>query len=235
MNITSIRDTLASLYKNKEFIKVNESITVEIIGASFIANKDSIFGMANEDYIDRELEWYRSESRNVNDIKGKVPKIWEIVSSPEGEINSNYGYLIFNEDNYKQYDSVLNTLKKDPNSRRAIMIYTNPTMHAQFNREGMTDFVCTNTVQYVIRKNKLSAIVQMRSNDAWAGYRNDYAWQKYVLVKLAADLDCEVGDIHWNAGSLHIYSNQFYLLDHYLKTGEHNISKKEYNNLATSV
>ena len=84
MNITSIRDTLASLYKNKEFIKVNESITVEIIGASFIANEDSIFGMANEDYIDRELEWYRSESRNVNDIKGKVPKIWEIVSSPEG-------------------------------------------------------------------------------------------------------------------------------------------------------
>ena len=63
MNITSIRDTLASLYKNKEFITVNQSKTVEIIGASFIANEDSIFGMANEDYIDRELMWYRSMSR----------------------------------------------------------------------------------------------------------------------------------------------------------------------------
>ena len=110
------------------------------------------------------------------------------------------------------------------------MIYTNPKMHTQFKRKGMTDFVCTNTVQYVIRKNKLSAIVQMRSNDAWAGYRNDYAWQKYVLNKLAKDLNCKEGNIHWNAGSLHVYENQFYLLDHYLKTGEHEITKKQYNN-----
>lgn len=231
MNIKDVRDKLANLYKNKEYVIVNKQLTVELIGASFIADTDSIFGLANEDYIERELMWYRSMSRNVNDIDGKVPKIWEIVSSPKGEINSNYGYLINHKENYYQYKNVLETLKKDHNSRRAVMIYTNPKMHTQFKRNGMTDFICTNAVQYVIRNNKLSAIVQMRSNDAWAGYRNDYAWQKYVLKKLSKDLRIKEGDIHWNAGSLHVYENQFYLLDHYLKTGEHKITKKDYNKL----
>jgi len=233
MNIKSIRDRLAALYKNREFVLVNDSLTVEIIGASFKANADAIFGKPNEDYIRREIDWYESMSRNVYDIEGKVPKIWEMISSPKGEINSNYGSLIFSSRNYNQYGKVLNTLRKDPNSRRAVMIYTNPRMHEFFNRDGMTDFICTNSVQYVIRKNKLSAIVQMRSNDAWAGYRNDYAWQKYVLKKLASQLKCEVGDIHWNAGSLHVYQNQFYLLEHYLQTGEHHITKKEYEALSS--
>ena len=231
MNIKSIRDNFASLYKNKEFVLVNNSLTVEIIGASFIANDDSIFGKPNADYIKREIDWYRSMSLNVNDIAGKVPKIWEIVSSSEGFINSNYGYCIFSRKNNDQYKKVLTTLQRDKNSRRAVMLYTNPKMHEQYKRKGMCDFMCTTAVQYVIRKNKLSAIVQMRSNDAWAGYRNDYAWQKYVLKKLAKDLRCEIGNIHWNAGSLHVYENQFYLLDHYLKTKEHHITKKDYREL----
>ena len=31
--------------------------TIELIGASFIADEEAIFGTPNEDYIQKELEW----------------------------------------------------------------------------------------------------------------------------------------------------------------------------------
>ena len=93
------------------------------------------------------------------------------------------------------------------------MIYTRPIMHADYNRDGMSDFMCTNAVQYVIRNNRLNAIVQMRSNDVVFGYKNDRAWQQWVLNKLANDLEIDPGQIVWNAGSLHVYERHFNLLN----------------------
>jgi thymidylate synthase len=83
----------------------------------------------------------------------------------------------------------------------------------------MSDFICTDAVQYFIRdvpNSKfpvLHAHVRMRSNDAWAGYRNDLAWQKFVLNELAKDLQVNVGDIIWSAGSFHVYERNFHYLD----------------------
>ena len=42
--------------------------TIELIGASFIADEPSIFGTPNENYINQELEWYESQSTNIYDI-----------------------------------------------------------------------------------------------------------------------------------------------------------------------
>jgi thymidylate synthase len=110
-------------------------------------------------------------------------------------------------------------------------------MHSNWCVGGMSDFICTNAVQYMIRNGALQVVVQMRSNDIWAGYRNDYAWQKYVQDKLVYDYNCGTkkadkivpGNIIWQVGSLHAYENQYYLIDHYSKTGEFYISKKDYN------
>ena len=202
--------------------------TVELIGTSFIADEPAIFGTVNEDYVKRELEWYESQSLYVTDIPGGAPKIWQDVASKHGRINSNYGWAIFSEENHRQYERVYSELVQNVNSRRAVMIYTRPSMHLDFKRDGMSDFMCTNTVQYLIRDNQLYSIVQMRSNDAWAGFRNDRAWQTAVQTQLAKDLGIDAGPIIWNAGSLHVYSRQFYLIDHCLKTGEVNIAKDAY-------
>ena len=35
--------------------------TIELIGASFVADERAIFGTPNDEYIDNELEWYDSE------------------------------------------------------------------------------------------------------------------------------------------------------------------------------
>lgn len=220
-NIEQIRNAFLDSYTSGEFITDKTGCkTIEIIGASFIADEPSIFGEVNEDYVTRELAWYLSQSLRVADIPGEVPKIWQQVASKGGLINSNYGYLVWHEKNFSQYQNVLLELKSNPNSRRAVMIYTRPSMHYEYNADGMSDFICTNAVQYQIRYGHLHAVVQMRSNDAWAGYRNDYAWQVYVQNALADDLGVLPGDITWQVGNLHLYERQFYLIEHYAKTGE---------------
>lgn len=206
-----IKQLFEFMYINQEF---NDSGLLEILGASFIADKSSIFGLPNEEYIKKEIMWYNSKSRNVYDMHNP-PQVWKDVATKDGRINSNYGWCIYSDENYQQYFNVLETLKKNPNSRQGIMIYTRPTMHSDSCIDGMKDFMCTNTVSYFIRNNKLNCVVQMRSNDIVYGYKNDYAWQLHVLQKLAKDLLVEVGDIYWQVSSLHMYPRHFKLLDSY--------------------
>jgi thymidylate synthase len=229
MKVLDIRNLFVDKYKNKEFVTDKTGIkTLDIVGINFEADEDHIFGDPNDEYIKRELEWYLSESLNVYDIKPKPPKIWELVSSKDGSINSNYGWCIFSEENGNQYNNVLNELRKNPESRRGAMIYNRPSIWKEYNTDGMSDFICTYSTQHLIRDNTLYYVVYMRSNDAWAGYRNDYAWHKFVSDKLSNDLEIENTKIIWNSGSLHLYERQFYLVEHFMKTKETHIDKKKY-------
>lgn len=223
--IEDIRLKFLRKYTNNDIISRNGTEIVELVGESFKANEDTIFGELKTSYIEKEIKWYESQSLHVQDIEGATPEIWKMVSSNNGEINSNYGFIIFNEKNNYQYNKVLNELLNNLNSRRAVMIYTNPYMHEQYKRDDMNDFVCTNTVQYLYNpnNNSLDVIVNMRSNDVYFGYRNDFAWQKYVLNKLVNQYNeqnlphdefyIRPGDIYWQVGSLHLYSRHFYILD----------------------
>ena len=189
-----------------------------MIGESFIADEPSIFGKVDKAYIAKEIELYMTKEPNINWMQKPIPEIWKSVANKNGEVNSNYGLLVFSFKNFHQYLNVLNTLKKDESSRRAIMIYTRPTMHTDFDFREMNDFICTNSVQYLIRNNQLDVIVNMRSNDAIFGYKNDYAWQRYVQLKLCIDLketysNLKVGTIYWQTGSIHIYERHFKYLE----------------------
>lgn len=213
LSVNYIREVFKSLLENGDFVIDKTGVKmIEIVGANFIADMPAIFGTPNKEYIAREIEWYESMSLNVNDMKPPVPSIWQQVASESGYINSNYGWCIWSDGNFAQYDHVVAELQNNPNSRRAVMIYTRPEMWYDYDVNGMSDFMCTNAVQYLIRHGALHAVVQMRSNDAVFGYKNDYAWQKYVLDKLADELNVPAGDIHWNVGSLHIYERHFDLV-----------------------
>ena len=223
-HVDSIRYSLATMYEHKHFIEDKSGCkTLEIIGASFPADEDSVLGTPNKDYIKRELEWYESQSLFVQDIPGDTPKIWKECASNLGVINSNYGYLIFSEDNVSQYQNVLQELGENPNSRRAIMIYTRPQIWLDYYIDGMSDFICTNSVQYFIRNGELWVDVCMRSNDIVFGYNNDLAWQKYVQEKLIDDLETDTGtrygkgEILWHVGSFHLYERHFPLLEEWMK------------------
>jgi len=214
--IKDIRSYFISALENEEYVEDKTGVkTLDLVGASFLADAPAIFGTPNEEYISREIAWYESQSLNVEDIPGETPAIWKSISSDSGQINSNYGYLINSDENFNQYQKVLTQLLADRQTRRAVMIYQRPTMHTDFSANGMSDFICTNAVQYLIRGNQVNAVVQMRSNDVIFGYRNDYAWQLHVLQNLVADInrlgeaDYKVGDITWQVGSLHVYERHF--------------------------
>jgi len=232
-NILDIRNEFAAKFLNKDFVIDKSGVkTIDILDAVFIVNEDFIFSLPNKEYIENELQWYLSKSLNVMDLQ-PTPKIWVQVADKFGFINSNYGWCIFSEENHNQYENCKNELKTNPFSRRATMIYNRPEMWNDYNKGGRSDFMCTFATQYAIRDGKLLTSVYMRSNDAVFGFRNDYAWQLYVSEKLALELELEVGRITWHAGSLHMYESSFYLVDHYIKTGEPHITLKDYKNLYT--
>lgn len=230
-NLEYIRNTLSNKLMAKDFVIDKSGVKmVEMIGCTFIANENSIFGEVNWEYVQREIQWYKSESRYVADIPGGAPEIWKAVSSKDGMINSNYGWCIFSEENGNQYENVLTELRKNKFSRRANMIYTRPNMHYDYNKDGMSDFICTDAVTYLIRNDKIHAHVKMRSNDAVFGYKNDRAWQSYVLKMLAADLFVDVGDIIWSASSLHVYERHFKFIEEYFKNSQLKITRDDLRN-----
>jgi thymidylate synthase len=212
--VADIRAKLIQKYKDEDFVTDKTGVnTIELIGESFIADEDWIIRKPNYEYIERELEWYKSKSLYVKDIPGKTPVIWEQVSDSNGKINSNYGYLVWSEENGNQYSNVLDELRQNPNSRRAVMIYNRPTMHADYNKDGMSDFICTYANTFMIRDGKLISHYLMRSNDAVFGYDNDVHWALHVQKQLAEDLNVEVGNLIWTATNLHVYQRHFNFIE----------------------
>ena len=221
-NTEDILKLFKNKYKNDEF----RGNTVELQNIHFICDKDYIVREPNYDYAKREIEWYESQSLNVNDIPGGAPTIWKQVATSLGYINSNYGWCIFGEDNGKQYEHCLKSLLKDHMTRQAVMIYTRPQMQTDWNKNEMHDFMCThyvhcflNEVQHPennVEVYELKYIVYQRSCDAVFGFNNDFQWHKYVYDKLYNDL-IESGIpmsenkpfIEYNCGSLHVYDRHF--------------------------
>lgn len=212
--VSNIKNEFLQL-KEKNIVADNE--TIEIVNASFIADEPTIFGELNEEYAKCEFYWYMSQSLNVNDMPCAVPKIWKDVSGYDGNINSNYGWCIFSKDNFNQFNNCIKTLQKDKSSRQATMIYNRPSMHIDSTFNGCHDFMCTYSVQLLIRDDELHYMVYMRSNDAIFGYKNDRYWHDMVFDmafnKLKAIYEnLTKGRLYWNAASLHIYPRHFDLI-----------------------
>ena len=227
MTVNDIRKHFIDELYDKAFtIDRSGMSTIELIGASFIADEPSIFGTPSQEYIDSEIKWYDSQSTNINDIREfeDPPKCWEYSANKHGEINSNYGHLIFNDKYHNQYGQVLDELIRNPDSRRACMVYNRPSIWMEYNENGKNDFICTNSVTYYIRDNILHAVVQMRSNDVVFGYKNDYAWQFEIMNRLVKDWnDCKfeeydtgdkisLGHMIWQVQNLLVYERHFHLV-----------------------
>lgn len=215
-----IKKQLVEKFQNGDFRVTKSGIkTVELQGVQFEADKDYIVREPNYEYAEREIKWYESQSRNVNDIPGKVPTIWQQVADVNGDINSNYGWMIFSKENGSQYKNALWNLKDDMATRQAVMIYNRPSMHQDWNKNHMHDFCCTFSTQLFLNEVgdhlELEYIVYQRSMDGVFGYDNDVLWHKYVQLKASKELEQFYGkpvickNINYNAGSLHIYERHF--------------------------
>ena len=226
-NVKDIREFFIGELADEAFtIDKTGQKTIEMIGANFVASEPSIFGTPNQAYIEAELDWYESQSTNIYDIHGKnqdPPAAWKYSADDHGNINSNYGHLVFSDKYFKQYQRAFNELQANPDSRRAQMIYNRPSIWVEFNEGGKSDFICTNAQTFYIRDGVLMMVSQMRSNDVVFGYKNDYAWAQYLMDKFVKDWnDCsdtygnndyiEKGMLIWQVMNLHVYERHFNLV-----------------------
>lgn len=211
---------------NEDFVIDKTGVkTVEIFGAK-VEGLNPLQSLLNFNevkktsvqYTEKELNWYLSQSLSITNYVDDI-QIWNAVCTKDDkkEINSNYGYLIFSKENYNQFENCKNELINNKESRRAVMLYNRPSIWYEYNRDGMSDWICTYANQFFIRNNKLYSLYMMRSNDAVYGWINDFFWSCYVYNELYSELrevypDLQIGTIDWFSGSWHLYERHFDLL-----------------------
>ena len=188
-------------------LKVKESIlsSFMINPATPIANFEK--RKFNWKYLAGELAWYLKKNRDV-DFISSFSNFWGTLTNPDSnEINSNYGSLVFNKE---QFGWVIDSLVADKNSRQAIMFFNQP----KFQFEGNKDFVCTMYANFFIRDNKLNMKIQMRSNDIFYGLTFDAPFfaflQQSIHIKLLETYpDLQLGTYYHFADNLHFYERHF--------------------------
>lgn len=174
-----------------------------------------------------ELCWYIRGDHDLETMLYYNKRMGQF--SDDGKtINSAYGSRIFNPiygvcppgkfiDHPGQFDLVIEELKSDPDSRRAVMHINQPRDLGRAVGAGSKDVPCTMSLQLLIRDRKLHMHVLMRSNDVVWGLPYDVfsftCLQEaflYMLQEKGVPVD-DLGSYHHTAGSLHVYDTHFSL------------------------
>lgn len=178
--------------------------TREVCGAMFtLQNIDSVFSTVRNPslrYTCAELVWYLSGSRDVRFI-GQFASLWKDISDDGVTSNSCYGYLIHKAHGFDQMEKVIELLRADPDSRRAVINLNVPNPKVIETK----DEPCTIALQFLIRDRALDCIAMMRSNDIWTGLPYDVMYFTTLQKIIADTLDADYGSYTHVAGSMHVY------------------------------
>jgi thymidylate synthase len=130
-----------------------------------------------------------------------------IYKGESSEYYYNYGKRAFFIDRVNQIDDYLiPLLKKDPRSKRGIVVFYSPKRDTLPLRKETPAVVMIN---FNIRNNKLCSTMVIRSNDMFHGWPGNVA-QAYFLTKYVADeLNYPIGSISTFSISAHIFEEQF--------------------------
>lgn len=188
----------------------------EILGASFtIKNaKDRIpyvpkrkFSMS---YMVAELVWYLSGNNSTEWISN-YSSFWKNISDDGVTANSAYGSRLFRKNEkiaqgrFTQVEYVINELRRDSDSRRAVMHLRVPDDSV----DASLDVPCTLALQFFIRDGSLHQVVNMRSSDLVFGIAYDVPAFTIFQEMIANELGVKVGSYTHVSNSLHIYERHF--------------------------
>lgn len=157
--------------------------------------------------------WYMNGDRSDTFITKYFDEYKHCIDNNHTEFNSNYGYYAFTEGGL---DRCISYLMRDVDTRQACFCIN--------NNEAMDfwsiDKLCTNTIQFFIRKNKLNMVVQMRSSNfltllPYDAFMFSVFYQLvYSSLRSNKYYDLETGMIHMQVASLHMFMSD---LDKYNK------------------
>lgn len=152
--------------------------------------------------------WYKNGDNRDYSIKRYFKEYKHCTDEMHPYFNSNYGVYAYTQGGLRK---CVNELIKHKTSRQAMFCINNNNAMSEFS----IDKLCTNTIQFVIRKDKLDAIIQMRSSNFLTLLPYDafmfsvfYSHVYRVLKRHYTDL--EAGTIHMQVASLHLYEKDVY-------------------------
>jgi len=160
-----------------------------------------------------ELLWFLKGSTDNNWLKERGVSIWNEWAAPDGDLGPIYGYQwrswpAPNGEHIDQIAEVVETLKKNPDSRRMIVSAWNV---ADIPRMALAP--CHAFFQFYVADGKLSCQLYQRSADIFLGVPFNIASYALLTHMMAQQCNLEAGDFVWTGGDCHLYSNHLEQVD----------------------
>lgn len=167
-----------------------------------------------------ELLWFLKGDTNIHYLKEHGVRIWDEWATEEGDLGPLYGkqWVAWEKPDgttINQIQEVIDTLKKNPNSRRMIVSAWNPadlpdeSISPQENvKQGrMALATCHAFFQFYVADGKLSCQLYQRSADTFLGVPFNIASYALLTHMIAQQTGLDVGDFVWTGGDVHLYNN----------------------------
>jgi thymidylate synthase len=156
-----------------------------------------------------ELLWFIKGETNTQYLKENGVSIWDEWANENGDLGPVYGYQWRSwpaaDGTYiDQLSEVIETIKKNPDSRRMIVSAWNV---ADLNKMALMP--CHAFFQFYVANGKLSCQLYQRSADMFLGVPFNIASYAFLTHMIAQVCNLEVGDFIHTFGDAHIYSNHF--------------------------
>ena len=156
-----------------------------------------------------ELLWFIKGETNTKYLKDNGVSIWDEWANENGDLGPVYGYQwrswpAANGTYIDQLSEVIDTIKKNPDSRRMIVSAWNVS-----DLNKMALMPCHAFFQFYVANGKLSCQLYQRSADMFLGVPFNIASYAFLTHMIAQVCNLEVGDFIHTFGDAHIYSNHF--------------------------
>ncbi len=154
-----------------------------------------------------ELLWFLQGDTNVKYLQDNNVRIWNEWAASDGELGPIYGYqwrswTTPNGQHIDQLAQVVDSLKRNPNSRRHIVSAWNV---ADIDQMALPP--CHILFQFYVANGKLSCQLYQRSADLFLGVPFNIASYALLTTMIAQATGYEVGDFILTLGDAHIYKN----------------------------
>ena len=154
-----------------------------------------------------ELLWFLAGDTNVKYLQENGVRIWNEWADENGDLGHIYGYQWRSWPDYKgghidQISEVVETLKKNPDSRRIIVNAWNVA-----DIENMNLPPCHAMFQFYVADGRLSLQLYQRSADCFLGIPFNIASYSLLLLMMAQVTGLKAGDFVHTLGDAHLYLN----------------------------
>lgn len=154
-----------------------------------------------------ELLWFLSGDTNVKYLQDHGVSIWNEWADEAGNLGRVYGaqwrsWQTASGESIDQIQELLNNLKRDPYSRRHLVVAYNP---GEIHEMALPP--CHAFFQFYIADGKLSCQLYQRSADIFLGVPFNIASYALLCLMIAQVLDLKPGEFVHTFGDLHLYNN----------------------------